>query len=77
MQKCPLCGKELEAILEHISIHHKIRNLDEVKHVVEEEEIKEAKRKAFKKYSEELNVKLSNKEITPEQYRQLVMKWWE
>lgn len=75
MVTCPLCEKNFENLLGHLIIDHKIMDIIQLKEKIEEKEKMEKKRSEFRKYVDELNKKLRNREISGKDFRELVVKW--
>jgi hypothetical protein len=74
-QKCPLCDKEFEDILKHISIRHNIGDLDEYKRKVKEKEEKDKKIMEWKEFLKKLDGRHKSGEINGEEYRSIRKKW--
>ncbi len=74
-RKCPICEKEFEDILKHISIQHNIKNFEELQKKANIYEIIEKRKILFREHIKELNDKLSKKEITPSEFRNLREEW--
>ena len=72
---CPICGRRFEDILRHFVLEHDIKDMEQLKQISSEAEKKEDAKQAFSDYVDELKRKLKAKEISPEDYRELSMKW--
>lgn len=56
-------------------LEHGIKDMEQLKQISNEAEKKEQLKKGFNDYVEELKRKLRAGEISPEDYRELSMKW--
>ena len=72
---CPICGRKFEDILRHLVLEHNIKDMEQLKQISSEAAKKEDLKKSFYEYVEELKRKLKAREISPEDYRDLSMKW--
>jgi len=72
---CALCEKSFNNILEHLSISHNIKSIDDYE--IKSKEIDKIKRKqeAFRIFISDLNNKYSSGKINGEQYRELSKNW--
>lgn len=74
-KRCPICGRRYKDILKHFVVVHNIKDMDQLNQACNEAKKKEEVIEAFSNYVEELKRKLKNGEISPEDYRELMMKW--
>jgi SMC interacting uncharacterized protein involved in chromosome segregation len=74
-KRCPICGKRYKDILKHFVVAHGIKDMNQLSQISNEAKKKEDVKKAFSDYVEELKRKLRNGKISPENYRELMMKW--
>ncbi len=56
-------------------LEHDIKDMEQLKQISDGAEKKEDLKKAFSDYVEKLKRKLKTREISPEDYRELSMKW--
>ena len=73
--KCPICGKKFVDILKHFALDHEIKDMNQFEQLVSECEKNEQKKTSFRNYVEGLKLKLSLGMISPEEYRESMMKW--
>ncbi len=76
MEICPICEKRVKDILEHLSIIHNVKSIDEAQKLVERYKEKEKLRKEFREFVEKLNQQLKKGEINGKVFREKVSKWW-
>lgn len=62
-------------MLRHFVLVHDVKDMNQLSQISNEAKMKEDVKKAFSDYVEELKRKLRNGKISPEDYRELVMKW--
>ena len=74
-RRCPICGRRFKDILKHFALVHDVKDMNQLSQISNEAKKKEDVKKAFSEYVEELKKKLRNGRISPEDYRELVMKW--
>lgn len=72
---CPVCSKKFKDILTHVRIRHDIESVEQFKAASERFESENIKAFEFNKYIKELNIKLSNHEMTTNQFKQLRDDW--
>lgn len=75
-EKCPYCEKYYNNILTHISLQHDITSLEVVAERIKFNEEEDNKKQAFSDFTKKLTDLLSRKEITGQQYRDEVQKWY-
>ena len=73
--KCPLCGKELKDLLQHLITQHKLSGVDQLESEIQKKQRYNRRRCEFGKYVRELQERVKLGELTWEQYRELIMKW--
>ena len=74
-RECPICHKETVNYLKHLRFTHEITNEDDFQQAMQKIEESNIKKEKFRIYSEEILKKMNNKEISPEEYRELITKW--
>jgi len=74
---CPLCGLKIKDFLKHVRIQHEIGSTEELESKMNTLENKKTKQAKFAAYIEELKQKEKNKEISADEYRELITKWQE
>ncbi len=72
---CPLCNKQASDFLLHLRIQHDIKSIEEYEIKLNFNIEKNQKSVEFSAYVDELKKMIANKEITFEQYRELITKW--
>lgn len=72
---CPICKKVYSDILKHFVLAHNIRNMANLMIEIEKSEEKDNRKIQFRNYVETLKKKIVNGEITPKDYRELIMRW--
>ena len=72
---CPICKKAYSDILKHFVLAHNIRNMEQLMIDIEKSEEKDNIKIQFRNYVEDLKKKIANGEITPKDYRELIMRW--
>jgi hypothetical protein len=72
---CPICNRRFEDILKHFTLEHNIKDMEQLKLISSKAAKKEDSKKAYYSFIEELKRKLKAQEISPEDYRELSMKW--
>ncbi len=74
-QKCLLCGKELNNLLEHYRFSHEIENTLQYEEKLAINKYNNDRVKRWAKYQSETWARKSVGEITAEEYRKLISKW--
>jgi hypothetical protein len=77
LNRCPLCGDNRSDLLMHLSVTHRIRDLDHLREEMEKKESVLRRREEFNKFVERLKERVSKGEISWNDYRKLVSKWLE
>ena len=75
-QKCPICGKEFQDILEHLVIIHGVKNMEQLKQLKEQFDKRDEKSKQFSTFVTQLNLQLKEGKITAKEFRELRDNWW-
>ena len=70
-----MCKKEFKDILKHFSLHHDIRNSEQLNQEVDKAETKEQIKSKYSKFIMEINEKLKKGEISMAQWKQLRDNW--
>lgn len=73
---CPLCQKKVSDFLKHLRFTHEIEDIEEYETRVNEINKKKTKQREFSNYVEKLKKRKEKGEISPEEYRNLITKWF-
>jgi len=74
--ECPLCNEKISDFIVHLRFSHEIDNSEKFFLEKDKLEIKKTKQLEFRKYIEELQLKKKNGQISDEEYRELITKWF-
>jgi translation initiation factor IF-2 len=72
MTWCKLCNKEVRVFLTHLVLTHDINSEEQYEELVKKEELEKRKTEIYQSKIRELVKKLNKKEITTEQYRNMI-----
>ena len=75
MDDCPLCKKRISDLLKHLRFVHEINDVEQFNQEKAKLVRLKTKQTEFAKYVEDLQNKMKNGEISPEEYRELITKW--
>ena len=75
VRSCPLCEAKPNDILKHLRLQHSIESMEQLELEIGRIEKKKKNRDKFAAYVGELKERIRKKEITFEEYRQLINKW--
>ncbi len=73
--ECPICHKKFTDILKHFVLAHDARDMNHLEQLIKEANMKEQEKTDFRDYVTDLQVKLKEGKISPEEYRELIMRW--
>lgn len=72
---CPICQKAFKNILKHFTLKHEFANMEALEKNIIKTDNERKKQEAFGKFISDLNKKLSNKEITINEWKRLRDNW--
>lgn len=76
-EKCPLCGRPVTHLLEHLVMIHRIRDANEYRNLVRQADEDDQRAARFAKFIAELREKRERGDITAEEFRRLAESWSE